>query len=152
MTDIRSRLADALAEFFDRNNITVGTSHPSLAVEALLSLPGIAIVETGQDSVAEAIYEAHRVAYGDVCWSRWAALGEIGRDTYRRMAAAALLASADRQALTDLADQLELRQREHAISASSNAYSRGAESAYRAAQLSIRQILAAAVQAQEEQP
>lgn len=45
MSDLRSRLADALAEFFDRNNITVGTAHPALAAEALLSLPGIAIVD-----------------------------------------------------------------------------------------------------------
>lgn len=93
MSNIRTRLADALREAIIERGLWPDKLDD--LVDVVLSLPGIAIVETGQDSVAEAIYEAHRAAYGDVCWSRWAALGELGRDTYRRMAAAALVAAAN---------------------------------------------------------
>lgn len=50
--------------------------------------------------------------------------------------------SAEQQALHWLADELEKRQREHAISAKTDNFSAGAEHAYRAAQLTLRNILA----------
>lgn len=94
MTDVRSRLADALAECFDRNNITVGTAHPALVADVLLSLPGIAIVDTTKiDRIAAAIAGNWPDTYAK-SWP-WDDIPEHAQEAYRDRARAAILAATE---------------------------------------------------------
>jgi hypothetical protein len=89
VSDLRTRLAEALAEFFDRNNITVGTAHPALAAEALLSLPGIAITEGLQKERAN-LCGNDEYAPLHVRWvSEWERVGPKGDHSCPHAAAAA---------------------------------------------------------------
>lgn len=95
MPDIRERLAAALG---DRFNGASGTLTWRMIVDELLSLPGIAIVE-----LDSAEYVAKEIQKLDITgdWP-WEKLSDKARDTYRRMANAALLtaANAAKQAAT----------------------------------------------------
>jgi hypothetical protein len=96
MNDIRARLADALTESADW--FVAGGKLVSIprAVDVLLSLPGIAIVDMSRiDEMADAIWQHDRDGIGPRP-GMWADLSKDWQGYYRNMALAALLAAANK--------------------------------------------------------
>lgn len=93
MTDIRTRLADALASELEIRRGTVQTWGAHIA-DVLLSLPGIAIIDTTKiDRIAAAIAGNWPDTYAK-SWP-WDDIPEHAQEAYRDRARAAILAATE---------------------------------------------------------
>lgn len=104
MTDIRTRLADALRDQWTPSTVIYGTDEPAgfnspnhwahHVADVLLSLPGIAIIDTTKiDRIAAAIAGNWPDTYAK-SWP-WDDIPEHAQEAYRDRARAAILAATE---------------------------------------------------------